>query len=106
MFSKAVSVGRRWKNWKTVPMLWRRQWASWSRSRVDSFWPASQTSPSSGGMTPLRQCRSVDLPSPDAPRRATRSPGWMARSMSAKSWRGPKLFAMPWQRSGCWSFMT
>jgi hypothetical protein len=67
MFSSAVSIGSRLKNWKTKPM-WRRR--SFVRSVSPSFEiavPPISTSPELGLSSPARMCISVDLPDPDGP---------------------------------------
>ncbi len=73
-FSRAVRLGTRLKNWKTKPTRSRRKSV---RSRSDreprSVSPTS-TRPESGRSMPLTRLRSVDLPEPDGPRTATRSP--------------------------------
>ena len=67
MFSSAVSIGSRLKNWKTKPM-WRRRSLvrSESLSVVISV-PETATVPVVGLSSPARMCISVDLPEPDGP---------------------------------------
>ena len=67
MFSSAVSIGSRLKNWKTKPM-WRRR----SLVRSESFSvvisvPETETEPLVGLSSPARMCISVDLPEPEGP---------------------------------------
>ena len=74
MFSSAVSIGSRLKNWKMKPM-WRRR----SMVRAVSERPVTsvspiQTSPAVGWSRPARMCMSVDLPEPEGPITATSSP--------------------------------
>ncbi len=67
MFSSAVSIGRRLKNWKMKPTLPRRISVS---SESDAFvmsLPSIRTSPLVGVSSPARQCIIVDLPEPDGP---------------------------------------
>ena len=76
MFSSAVSVGSRLKNWKTKPMCLRRSLVSaLSPSDVISASPI-QARPAVGRSRPARMCIRVDLPEPDEPITATSSPGW------------------------------
>ena len=67
MFSSAVSIGRRLKNWKMKPMCRR---LSLVRSESFSFEmavPSIATSPEVGLSRPARMCIRVDLPEPDGP---------------------------------------
>ena len=64
----------RLKNWKTMPMCWRRMMASSFSSMPTSDSPATTTSPSSGTSRPAMMLSSVDLPQPDGPITATNSP--------------------------------
>ncbi len=67
MFSLAVSIGSRLKNWKMKPMCWRRSLVSCvSFSSVSSV-PAIATLPSVGLSRPARMCIRVDLPEPEGP---------------------------------------
>ena len=43
MFSSAVSIGRRLKNWKTKPMCSRRNFVSWLSFSFAMSVPAIQT---------------------------------------------------------------
>ena len=67
MFSFALSIGSRLKNWKTKPMCSRRSFVrSLSPSVVISV-PAIPTEPELGLSRPARMCMRVDLPEPDGP---------------------------------------
>ena len=75
MFSSAVSVGRRLKDWKTNPTRSRRSLVrSLSPSVVRSVSPMN-TWPEVAESRPARQCISVDLPDPDGPMIAVNRPG-------------------------------
>ena len=74
MFSFALSIGSRLKNWKTKPMCSRRSFVrSLSPSVVISL-PATSTAPEVGLSSPARMCISVDLPEPDGPMTAVALP--------------------------------
>jgi len=74
MFSSAVSIGSRLKNWKTKPMCRRRSFVRWlSLSEVISV-PSMATVPAVGRSRPARMCMSVDLPEPDGPMTAVSWP--------------------------------
>ena len=78
MFSLAVSVGSRLKNWNTKPMCSRRSLVkSLSPSVVISV-PAILTVPPVGLSSPARMCINVDLPEPDGPITAVSFPSWMS----------------------------
>ena len=67
MFSAAVSVGTRLKDWNTNPIRSRRSSVrSASVSRPISSWPTNAL-PDVGASSPAMQCMSVDLPDPDGP---------------------------------------
>ena len=72
MFSAAVSIGSRLKNWKMKPMWSRRSLVSAVSSRSPISWPATVTDPAVGLSSPARMCISVDLPEPDGPMTAVR----------------------------------
>ena len=74
MFSAAVSIGSRLKNWKMKPMWSRRSIVSSVSSRPLMSTPAIETSPDVGLSRPARMCMSVDLPEPDGPITAVRRP--------------------------------
>ena len=67
MFSAAVSIGSRLKNWKMKPMWSRRSFVSAVSSKVVTSTPATETSPDVGLSRPARMCISVDLPDPTGP---------------------------------------
>ena len=74
MFSAAVSIGSRLKNWKMKPMWSRRSIVSSVSSSVVTSTPATVTSPDVGLSRPARMCMSVDLPEPDGPMTAVSRP--------------------------------
>ena len=74
MFSSALSTGSRLKNWKTKPILSRRSSVSLASSSVLRSTPSIVTLPEVGRSRPARQCISVDLPEPDGPMIAVKSP--------------------------------
>ena len=91
MFSAAVSIGSRLKNWKMNPMWSRRSLVSAvSSSRVMS-WPAISTCPSVGWSSPARMCIRVDLPEPDGPITAVSLP----RAMSSDTPRSASTAVSP-----------
>ena len=87
MFSSAVSIGSRLKNWKTKPM-WRRRSLVRSESfRVVISVPEISTVPVVGLSSPAMMCISVDLPEPDGPITAVslRSPTSSETPLSAST---------------------
>ena len=78
MFSAAVSIGSRLKNWKMKPMWSRRSFVSSLSSRLLMSTPATVTSPEVGLSSPARMCMSVDLPEPEGPMTAVRRPAVMS----------------------------
>ena len=74
-FSSTLIPSSKLKNWKTIPMCFRRMRASWFSSLSDSVSSASQISPSDGLSRPAIKLSSVDLPQPDGPITATNSAG-------------------------------
>ena len=78
MFSAAVSIGSRLKNWKMKPMWSRRSFVSSVSSRPLMSTPATETSPEVGLSRPARMCMSVDLPEPDGPMTAVSRPWAMS----------------------------
>ena len=74
MFSAAVSIGSRLKNWKMNPMWSRRSLVSSVSSSAVISTPATETSPDVGLSSPARMCISVDLPEPDGPITAVSRP--------------------------------
>ena len=86
MFSAAVSIGSRLKNWKMKPMWSRRSWVSAVSSRPVTSTPATDTLPDVGLSRPARMCMSVDLPEPDGPMTAVRRPWEISTETSRKAW--------------------
>ena len=78
MFSAAVSIGSRLKNWKMKPMWSRRSFVSAVSSSAVTSTPATDTSPDVGLSRPARMCMSVDLPEPDGPITAVSRPWAMS----------------------------
>jgi len=74
MFSAAVSVGSRWKAWKTKPTLLRRNRVSWSSVSPVSSVPPMREEPDVTVSRPAMQCIRVDLPEPEGPMMAVNSP--------------------------------
>ena len=74
MFSFAVSIGSRLKNWKMKPMCSRRSFVSCESFSSPSAVPEIQTSPWVGLSRPARMCISVDLPEPEGPMTAVSLP--------------------------------
>ena len=79
-FSSTVIPSSRLKNWKTMPMCWRRSRARSSSPRPVTSSPATMIVPSSASSSPATRLSSVDLPQPDGPIRATNSPVATVRS--------------------------
>ena len=75
MFSSAVSIGSRLKNWKMNPMWSRRSSVRRLSERFVMSVPAISTMPAVGLSRPARMCISVDLPEPDGPITAANWPG-------------------------------
>src|SRR5215472_11101507 len=71
-FSRAVSVGRSWKNWKTIPTVRPRHRASPFSLISPISCPAKTTRPEVGRSIPVRMLSSVDLPLPEGPLIANR----------------------------------
>src|ERR1700722_985819 len=78
-FSSTVIPSRRLKNWKTIPMWRRRSWDSSSSVRPVTSSPATVIVPSSATSSPAIRLSSVDLPQPEGPINATKSPEWTTR---------------------------
>ena len=74
MFSSAVSIGRRLKNWKTKPMCRRRSLVRSESFSVVISVPAISTDPEVGLSRPARMCIRVDFPDPDGPITAVSRP--------------------------------
>ena len=79
MFSSAVRVGSRLKDWKMKPSWSRRTAVSCLSFMPDKSCPAMKTLPEVGVSRPAMQCRRVDLPEPDGPMMAANSPSVMVR---------------------------
>src|SRR6185312_790582 len=78
-FSRTVMPSSRLKNWKTRPTWRRRIRARSSSLRPVTSSPATSISPSSAVSSPATRFSSVDLPQPDGPIRAAKSPASMVR---------------------------
>ena len=78
-FSSAVMLSSRLKNWKTMPMCFRRMQDSSSSVRPVTISPPTRMVPSSATSRPATRLSSVDLPHPDGPIRATKSPAGTRR---------------------------
>ena len=74
MFSRAVRVGTRLKDWKTKPICSRRNRVSFLSDSPPSWVSPSQICPEVGVSSAAQQCISVDLPEPDGPITAVNSP--------------------------------
>ncbi len=74
MFSSAVSIGSRLKNWKTNPMCLRRSFVRSESFSVVISVPETATVPDVGLSRPARMCINVDLPEPEGPMTAVRLP--------------------------------
>jgi hypothetical protein len=74
MFSSAVSIGSRLKNWKMKPTCRRRSFVSAVSPSFATGVSAIQASPAVGRSSPAKMCISVDLPEPDGPITASSSP--------------------------------
>ena len=80
MFSSAVSIGRRLKNWKMKPMCSRRSFVSSVSLSSAMLVPSMVTSPAVGLSSPARMCMRVDLPEPDGPMTLVSFPRSTSRS--------------------------
>ena len=85
MFSSAVSIGSRLKNWNTKPMWRRRSFVSAVSLMAPRSWPATRTRPQVGRSSPASRCMSVDLPEPDGPMIAVRRPAAMSSDTSSSA---------------------
>lgn len=74
MFSEAVSVGTRLKDWKTKPMRSRRSRVSCLSLRVERSVSPTKVEPSLTESSPAMQCMRVDFPDPEGPMMAVNSP--------------------------------
>lgn len=80
MFSSALSVGMRLKDWKMKPMESRRSRVSWRWLMSLTTFPSISTRPESADSSPTTQCIRVDLPEPEGPMTAVNWPRGMSRS--------------------------
>ncbi len=74
MFSRAVSVGIRLKDWKTNPIWSRRICVRPASSRFPISRSPTKVRPEVGVSSPAMQCMRVDLPEPDGPMTAVKRP--------------------------------
>src|SRR5712691_1457142 len=74
MFSSAVSIGSRLKNWKMKPMFRRRSFVRSESLSFEMAVPAIVTSPEVGLSRPARMCIRVDFPDPEGPMTAVSWP--------------------------------
>ena len=74
MFSSAVSIGSRLKDWNTKPMWRRRSLVSCLSPISVMSWPPIFTRPCVGRSSPASRCMSVDLPEPEGPMTAVNWP--------------------------------
>ena len=74
MFSLAVSVGMRLKDWKMNPTSSRRTLVRALSSSVVRSVPAMYTLPDVSSSSPATQCMRVDFPDPDGPMMAVKRP--------------------------------
>ena len=79
MFSPAVSVGTRLKDWKTNPIRSRRRRVSCLSVEAADLGVADEHLSRRGVSSAAQQCISVDLPEPDGPITAVNSPAAMSR---------------------------
>ncbi len=91
MFSAAVSVGTRLKDWKTKPIRSRLNWVRPASSSSPISWSPMYVCPDVGLSRPAMQCMSVDLPEPDGPITAVNRPrsNWTvipSRARTTASW--------------------
>ena len=74
----------RLNDWKTKPVRSRRSRVAASSDSWLMDWPSRTTSPVVGRSSPPSSWRSVDLPEPDGPIRATNSPASTVRRHAAQ----------------------
>jgi hypothetical protein len=86
MFSSAVSIGSRLKNWKMKPMCSRRIFVSSLSFSFVMSEPSMITFPEVGRSSPARMCIIVDLPEPDGPMTAVSSPRATPREQPLSAW--------------------
>ena len=90
MFSSAVSVGTRLKDWNTKPISSRRSRVSALSLSAVSSWSPISTDPESAVSSAAQQCISVDLPEPLGPITAVNSPASRSRLTSSSARTGPR----------------
>src|SRR6185436_18185583 len=88
-FSIAVSVGIRWYDWNTKPIVRRRKRASSVSPRRVTSTPSTAIEPPLGVSRPAMRPSSVDLPLPDGPVTATTSPAATSRLTPSRIVTGP-----------------
>src|SRR5438067_6399433 len=84
-FSSAVKSPSRWWNWKTKPISRLRKTASSPSERANTSTPSKRTRPPVGWSSAPRRWRGVDLPTPESPTMAIRSPASTSRSSAAST---------------------
>ena len=89
-FSSAVMVGIRWKDWKTMPIVSRRNRASASSDIRVRSWPATTICPAVARSNPASSISRLVLPDPDGPTIPTASPVPIARSTPRNTLTGPE----------------
>ena len=85
MFSAAVSVGTRLNAWKMNPTLSRRARVLPFSSSAESSRSPSHTCPEVSESSPARQCMRVDLPEPEGPMMAVKTPAANSASMPSSA---------------------
>ena len=85
MFSPAVSVGTRLKDWNTNPIRSRRRTVSFLSDRLPISVSPMNTCPEVGTSSAAQQCISVDLPDPDGPITAVNSPAAMSSDTPSRA---------------------
>src|SRR5579883_1227465 len=85
MFSRALSVASRLKDWKTKPIRSRRSVVSCLSPSEPSSTPSTHTRPEVSRSSPARQCMRVDLPEPEGPMIAVNFPAGMPTVTSSRA---------------------
>ncbi len=85
MFSAAVSVGTRLKDWNTKPIRSLRSLVSAPSLSPPTSTPSTVTVPEVGVSSAAMQCMRVDFPEPDGPMIAANSPRAKSRSTPARA---------------------
>ena len=91
MFSSAVSMGSRLKNWKMKPTCSRRSFVRSESDSLEMSVSSIVTVPELGWSSPARMCISVDFPEPDGPMTAVSRP----RAMSSETPRRASTAVSP-----------